>query len=177
MSSTQCLPWLNVYLCLIHWCLQKDFLPWLGHTCGRHHWPRLSGSCQSRIWLWFLFSKKTLVQETPQSDVPFSLQCSESLRTNSCISLSARETHISIFLRPSKLIITFSPFSLIVKRHQLWSGCCTWVSIHCQHVSAQQSQAPSPGSHLGSLENSSQRTFYQVLKSTLEVVLMTWISI
>lgn len=125
----------------------------------------------------FFFSKKTLVQETPQSDVPFSLQCSESLRTNSCISLSARETHISIFLRPSKLIITFSPFSLIVKRHQLWSGCSTWVSIHCQHVSAQQSQAPSPGSHLGSLENSSQRTFYQVLKSMLEVVLMTWISI
>lgn len=116
MSSTQCLPWLNVCLCLIHWCLQEGFLPSSGHTCGRHHWLRLSGSCQSRIWLWLLVSKKTLVQGTPQSDVPFSLQCSESLRTNSLSHCLPEKSTFPSFWDPvnSESIFRLSPL--------LWRG-------------------------------------------------------
>lgn len=58
MSSTQCLPWLNVCLCLIHWCLQKDFLPWPGHTCGRHHCGDFLAPANPRSGFDFLFPKK-----------------------------------------------------------------------------------------------------------------------
>lgn len=94
-------------------------------------------------------------------------------QNNFLVSLSARETHISIFLRLSKLRINFSSFFLYCEE------ATVVIRLLClgQHVTAQQSHDPSPGSHLASLENSSQGTFYQVLKTVLEILLMTWISI
>ena len=181
MSSMQCFPWVNMYLCLIHWCFQKDLPPWLGHACGRHRWlrlwnwawgsGRLSGSCLLGIWLWFLvFPKKTGPGDSSAWCNVFFLVLQKPQAAEQ-IPVSHRLPEKSMF--PSFWAAESSEM-LFPLTTSLWRGssydqaCCTaWGSTHRSAWGVLWqvpggAMHPSSGSHPPSVDH--QEKVYQVLK-------------